>query len=204
MTVSKHKQPRLSRSAKALYKTTVLPRALARYVGVFMGTDNPFMPGDTFVRFAPWGLSVPNSRDVRVTAGSCGRIRWYKGRSFKVYEVHRVTPRTVTCVLVKTVDVYAKWVQSWFSYEGFLSRVEVFSEEGGLIPDAIEALFVFEHDELERAKLWQLHFRKTDATAMREYAQLDLKTAVKLSWPGKIRHEDDDERGSHGHLVAFK
>jgi hypothetical protein len=168
------KLTKLSRSAKALFDTTKLPRVLARRVGQFLGTDLAYNPGDLFVRYDEWANKMihPTHRYVNLVRISerGGRMRWYDGRRFAVFRVLRVTPQTLTVRKIKVVDVYFKW-----------------NKNRDMETDEVAGVFSFERSPLSlerqpQAGIERLYIRKSDADAMREYKNLDMTKAQKFAF----------------------
>ena len=165
------KLTKLSKSAKALFDTTKLPRVLARRVGQFLGTDLPFCPGDLFVRYEDWANKMVHSTHryvnlVRISERG-GRMRWYDGRRFAVFRVLRVTPQTLTVRKIKVVDVYFKWAKN-----------------RDMETDEVAGVFSFERSPGSKftSDPERLYIRKSDADAMREYKNLDLTKAQKFAF----------------------
>jgi hypothetical protein len=174
MTVGKPKKlVKLSKTAKLLFEITKIPRVLARRVGMFLGTDLPYLPGGLFVRYEDWsGWDHPTCRlvnVVRIIEGR-GRIRWYKGRRFAVFEVVRVTPQTLTVRRIKTVDVFFKWAKS---KDLETKEVEPNTELAGV--------FSYELNKPE-VGLERLKIRRADADAMKEYKNVDMTQAQKFEY----------------------
>jgi hypothetical protein len=192
MTVAKRrngkkKLTKLSKTAKLLFDSKKLPRVLARLTGMFLGTDLPYCPGDTFVRFEQWdsfySYSSKYSRRwvplVRAGVRRClGRA--YRGRRFAVFEVLRVTPQTLTVRRIKTVDVYFKcWIMRHSSYE-YPDRLEADTELAGV--------FSYERTCSHTSEPERVYIRRSDADALRQYNLLDTTQAQKLDYHNFKNH----------------
>ena len=179
MTVAKRrngkkKLTKLSKTAKLLFDSKKLPRVLARLTGMFLGTDLPYCPGDTFVRFEQWDSysSKYSTRWVSLVSPilpGYGQGRAYRGRRFAVFEVLRVTPQTLTVRRIKTVDIYFK--RGW--------RLET---------EEVEGMFSYERTCSHTSEPERVYIRRSDADALRQYNLLDTTQAQKLDYHNFKNH----------------
>lgn len=174
---SSNKVP-LSKTAKVVYKTTVLTNVLARLIGQFSGTDQPYNPGDMFIRKARWGgpgqLSEHRPVElVRIIPGR-GLMRWIEGTQFNVFEVMSVLPCTMWVRKLREIHVY----ENWFPFGHLTMKT---------------SLSIFTVQDRDKPVM-KVRIRIADADHLCEFNKINTQKAISISSVDRVKYDVELEK----------